>query len=174
MVTKARKRERRAQRNAAAARRVADKRTAQAESPKSPVTTELLTRPEDFACDARMIEQATEDEWPVERSVKEIIVQRMLGIVQKTVVMVPCGDGVAPSEAVADKNSIAAGALIEKFVSSNRKAKSKPGGSGPQTTVNVGVQIDANRIDERRRQTLAVIERVRAGRGSVIARRESD
>ena len=33
----------------------------------------------------------------------------------------------------------------------------------PQTTINVGVNVD-NRIDERRTQTLAIAERVRAGR----------
>ncbi len=164
MVTKAKKRERRARRGAAAANRVATRRTREKE--ESAKTTELLTSESELKKDMPLIQTAVKHRWPVAPEKAQVLVDRLVGIAEKTVVMVPCGEGIAPSESVADTNSIKAIALLQAMTKQNHaeEQKQNTGPSvGPQTTINVGVSVDAAGIDERRSRVAAIAERFRAG-----------
>lgn len=58
--------------------------------------------------DARLVERAIREGWGVAPEMREAIKERLLAIVKKKTVDIPCGEGVFPSESVADSNAIAA------------------------------------------------------------------
>jgi hypothetical protein len=108
-------------------------------------------------------------------AVKGDVVDRLHGLVTKTGVPRITKEGeLVIDEDLADKNAISASALLIAIEGQQQKddhlekrlaVQSKPvQQQQPQTTINVGVNVD-NRMDERRRQTLSIIERVGAGRG---------
>jgi hypothetical protein len=119
--------------------------------------SDILQTTKEQSKDSRLIKRAIAEQWPVKPEHAKIVVERLIGIVQKTSVTVPAGDGVFESESEADKNATRASALLATMVKSNHAKQS--GG----TTVNVGVNVD-NRIDERRNRTLAIAERFGTGR----------
>ena len=155
MVTKAKKRERRAQRNAAASKRVGQKFTKIAEARKN--STDLLSDESDLNADLAMVNAAVVNQWPVMAEKASVIVDRLIGIVEKKTVAIPCGEGVFESESEADKNAMKASDLLFKMANHNNK---KPSAG---TTINVGVNVDAS-TDERRNRTLAIAQRFGAGR----------
>jgi hypothetical protein len=155
MVTKAKKRERRAQRNAAASTRVSEKFTKIAEARKH--STDLLSDESDMSSDLAMVNAAVVNQWPVQAAKAAVIVERLIGIVEKKTVTIPCGEGVFESESEADKNAMKASDLLFKMANSNNK---KPSAG---TTINVGVNVDAS-TDDRRNRTLAIAERFGASR----------
>ena len=163
MVTKAKKRERRAQRHAAAANRIATRRTREKE--QAGKTTELLTDDNSLPQDMALVATAVKNRWPVQEDKAAILVDRLMDIAKKTKVAIPCGEGVFESEAVADVNAIKAIDLMKKMTEQNtRENKVAPAVGAPQTTINVGVSVDAaTGADERRRRTLAIAERFRSG-----------
>ena len=166
MVSKAKKRERRAQRGAAAASRIAKRRTREKE--RSSEATTLLTDESELKKDLPLIATAVKQRWPVASEKCQVLVDRLFNIAEKTVVMVPCGEGIAPSEAIADANSMKAIALLQSMTKQNHAEEQKhnggSAGNGTQTTINVmGVHVDAG-LDERRRRTLAIAERFGTGR----------
>lgn len=150
MVSKARKRERQEQRHAAAANRVGEKYTKLAEQKKR--STDLLSNEDDLGSDLAMVNRAVVNEWPVMAEKAGVIVDRLIGIVEKKTVTIPCGEGVFESESEADKNAMKASDLLFKMANQNNK---KP---ATGTTINVGVNVDAS-TDERRNRTLAIAER---------------
>ena len=95
MVTKAKKRERRAQRNAAASTRVSEKFTKIAEARKH--STDLLSDESDMSSDLAMVNAAVVNQLPVQAAKAAVIVERLIGIVEKKTVTIPCGDGVFES-----------------------------------------------------------------------------
>lgn len=58
--------------------------------------------------DARLVERAVRDGWDISPEMRKAIKARLLSIVKKKTVDIPCGEGVFPSESVADSNAIAA------------------------------------------------------------------
>ena len=155
MVTKAKKRERRAQRNAAAANRIGEKFTKIAEARRD--STDLLSNESEVRADIALVENAVVNQWPVQAAKAAVIVDRLIGIVEKKTVSIPCGEGVFESESEADKNAMKASDLLFKMANSNNK---KPAAG---TTINVGVNVDAS-TDERRNRTLAIAQRFGAGK----------
>lgn len=165
MVTKAKKRERRAQRHAAAANRIATRRTKEKEQAQS--QTALLSDERELKKDLPLIAEAVKQQWPVPVGEKaKVLVDRLVGIAEKKVVMVPCGEGIAPSEAIADANSIKAIALLQSMSKQNHAEAQKQNAApavGAQTTINVGVQVDAAGSDDRRSRVAAIAQRYGAG-----------
>lgn len=150
MVTKAKKRERREQRHVAAANRVGRKHAKQAESKKG--STDLLSNESAIQADIALVANAVVNQWPVKADKAAVIVERLIGIVEKKTVTIPCGEGVFESESEADKNAMKASDLLFKMANANNK---KPSAG---TTINVGVNVDAS-TDERRNRTLAIARR---------------
>ena len=98
------------------------------------------------------------------------VIDRLVTLVEKTGVPRLSKEGeLIIDEELADKNAIAASSVLVSIEAQQQrddhleKRLSTPQRPVPQTTVNVGVNVD-NRIDQRRDQTLAIAERVRAGR----------
>lgn len=94
--------------------------------------------------DARLAERAIREEWGIDPTMREAIKERLLAIVKKKSVDIPCGEGVFPSESVADSNAIAA-ARVAATINAQDQADehhldnlNKPAAG---TTVNVGVQV---------------------------------
>lgn len=116
--------------------------------------------------DTAMIVMAVEKRFPITHTIAKKLVRRLAEVVEKKTVPIATKQGVFDCEATADKNAIAAGNAIRAMAAMNQRdeieaiRRSKP---QPQTTINVGVNVD-NRIDERRAETLAIAERIRAGR----------
>lgn len=128
--------------------------------------TEILQVDSEIKKDLGIISRGVRERWPGLIEKGTAVVDRLASIIEKTVVIVPIGEGVGPSEDAADKNSIAASRVYVAMMAQNQKdeieheRKSQP---AAQTTINVGVNVD-NRNDERRNQTLAIAERIRARR----------
>ena len=128
--------------------------------------TEILQVDSEIKKDLGILSRGVRERWPGLIQKGTAVVERLASIIEKTVVIVPIGEGVGPSEDAADKNSIAASRVYVAMMAQNQKdeieheRKSQP---GSQTTINVGVNVD-NRNDERRTQTLAIAERIRARR----------
>lgn len=118
--------------------------------------------------DAAMIVSAVEKRFPITQTIAKKLVRRLASITEKTTVQIATKDGVFDCEATADKNAIAAGNALRAMAAMNQRdeleaiRRNNPK-QQPQTTINVGVNVD-NRTDERRNLTLAIAERVRAGR----------
>lgn len=158
MASKARKKFRAAERHDARQER---KKRAAAAKPLGYQGGALLADVSELKQDATLITQAVTEIWPVKPSQAAVIVDRLMGIVEKKTVTVPCGESVFESEAVADANATKAAALMKSLVDANKRhsGNQKPA----QTTINVGVNVD-NRIDERRSRTLAIAQRFGTGR----------
>ena len=118
--------------------------------------------------DTAFIITAVEKRFPITQTIAKKLVRRLAEVVEKKTVQVPTKDGVFDCEATADKNAIAASNALRAMAAMNQRdeleaiRRSGPK-TQPQTTINVGVNVD-NRIDQRRDQTLAIAERIRAGR----------
>jgi hypothetical protein len=102
---------------------------------------------------------------------KRRIVDRLFKIVDKefTTRLDAMGE-VIHDEEMADKNAMLASGLLLKMEDQKQKDEhlekrlQGPVKQQPQTTINVGVNVD-NRMDERRSRTRALIERAGAERG---------
>lgn len=131
--------------------------------------TALLTSPENAKSDTAIIITAVEKRFPITQTIAKKLVRRLAEITEKKTVPVATKDGVFDCEATADKNAIAAGNALRAMAAMNQRdeieaiRRSGPPKPQPQTTINVGVNVD-NRTDERRNLTLAIADRVRAGR----------
>jgi hypothetical protein len=130
--------------------------------------TALLHVDSQVKSDAAMIVSAVEKRFPITQTIAKKLVRRLASITEKTTVQIATKDGVFDCEATADKNAIAAGNALRAMAAMNQRdeleamRRNNPK-QQPQTTINVGVNVD-NRTDERRNLTLAIAERVRAGR----------
>ena len=133
----------------------------------------LLSSPESVKSDSAMIITAVEKRFPITQTIAKKLVRRLASIAEKTTVPVATKDGVFECEATADKNAIAASNALRAMAAMNQRdelesiRRSGPQKQSGQTTINVGVNVD-NRTDERRNLTLAIAERVRAGRVLVV------
>ena len=134
-----------------------------AAKPYSGPDVEILGTPESIPADIALIHESVIEDWPVTRDIMQTSVDRLDEIQRKKTVDIPCGDGIFPSAAVADANAMKAGALLKSMVDANLRRRQASNPQKPQTTINVGVNVD-NRIDEKRSATLAIAERIRAGR----------
>jgi hypothetical protein len=160
MATKAKKRKRRDTRHKARQERLKESAAA---TPYDGPDVEILGTPASIPADMTLIQAAVAEDWPVTRDIMQTSVDRLDEIQRKKTVDIPCGDGVFSSEAVADANAMKASALLKSMVDANARRKQAANPQKPQTTINVGVNVD-NRIDEKRSATLAIAERIRAGR----------
>lgn len=156
MATKSRKKQRAQTRNVARQER---KKRAAAAKPYDGPAVELLCDDDAIPGDMRMIRKAVTESWPVNRDIMQDSVSRLNEIQNKKTVLVPCGEGTFPSEAVADANAIKAAALLKSMVDANTKAKQaeKP---KPQTTINVGVNVDNRSTDERGHRLTQIAQRL--------------
>jgi hypothetical protein len=170
MATKARKKFRSETRHTA--RQERKKKTAAAKPFDGPAV-ELLCDPERLPQDMAMIQTAVVEDWPVNADHMREGVERLAEIVKKKTVTIPCGEGVFESEAVADANAMKATAILKSMVDAKVRRKQAANPQNPQTTINVGVNVD-NRTDERRDRALAIAERFRNGRVLVSDSSESD
>ena len=167
MTKKSTKRQRKQTRVAEYQRERAERRTAAAAKPAGvggSVPTILLPGKEQQA-DCRLVNRAVEQRWPIGPDIARVVVQRLVGIVETTQVMCPTADGgVGPDEGKASANAIAASRVLAAMVAQNQRdeiaSKPKQG-----MTVNVGVAVNGE-PDSRRQRTLAIAERIRAGRVS--------
>lgn len=160
MATKARKKFRSEERHTA--RQERKKKTAAAKPFNGPAVA-LLCDPERLPQDMAMIQAAVAEDWPVSVDHMREGVERLAEIVKKKTVQIPCGEGVFDSEAVADANAMKATAILKSMVDAKARRKAAANPQSPQTTTNIQVNVD-NRTDERRNLTLAIADRVRAGR----------
>lgn len=118
--------------------------------------------------DTAMIITAVEKRFPITQTIAKKLVRRLSDVVAKTTVPIATKTGIVDCEATADKNAIAASNALRAMAAMNQRdeleAIRRNDPQRPQqTVVNVGVNVD-NRTDERRNQTLAIAERIRAGR----------
>lgn len=131
----------------------------------------LLTVESDTRKDVSMIVSAVEKRFPITQTIAKKLVQRLAKVVEKTSVPIATQNGIVNCEATADKNAIAASNALRAMAAMNQRDElesiRRSGPQKPGTTINVGVNVD-NRTDERRNLTLAIAERVRAGRVLVV------
>ena len=116
------------------------------------MTTELLTDPGHTRADMRLMEQA------VKRSTKNPEIPIPPAIIEAMPKV--AGTILLKGE---PREQLRAGALLLAFMEYNKSLNPPEPQQQQPTVVNVGVNID-NRTDERRNLTLAIAERVRAGR----------
>lgn len=161
MALKANKKKKRAKwqgRRKAAAVAEAAKESREGQDPPSPVAV-LASEPE-ARKDLALIGVAVQDDWPVPPEAKAIVIERMLGIIEKKSVATITKDGaIFDDEDAADKNAIAATARLSQMVTHNTRKRDPQKSSTNQVIVNV------NSVDERRNQTLRILERAGAARG---------
>ena len=131
--------------------------------------TALLTTPESVKSDTSMIVAAVEKRFPITQTMAKKIVKRLVDVTEKTTVPIATKTGIVNCEATADKNAIAASNALRAMAAMNQRdeleaiRRSGPQKPSPQTTTNIQVNV-GNPTDERRNLTLAIAERVRAGR----------
>ena len=166
MVGKAKRRNRRAAR---AESRQAEFDQSIGLEPREGLTSELLSDVKNIPKDLALVNKALR--WrTLTETKKRRIVDRLFKIVDKefTTRLDAMGE-VVHDEEMADKNAMVASSLLLKIEDQKQKDEhferrnAGPQKPQPQTTINVGVNVD-NRTDERRNLTLAIAERVRAGR----------
>ena len=116
----------------------------------------VLIDPRDTRQDCGLVNRAVRDRWPIGRSKARTIVSRLMGIVETREVLTPMGD---LDTGKADANAIAAARVLVGMVQHNHRERSE----GKGTTINVGVAVNGA-ADDRRNQTLAIAQRIRAGR----------
>ncbi len=164
MVAKAVKQRRKRERMAEYERERGDRRTAAVEVKKLRGTdVTVLANPTESKQDCLLVQQAVKQRWPIDTRKAEIVVNRLMGIVETTEVMCPTADGgIGPDQAKAAANSIAASRVLTAMVAQNQRdeAAEKP---KQGMTVNVGVAVNGG-SDDRRNRTLAIAERIRANR----------
>jgi len=160
MASKAKKKQRSEARHTARQER---KKATAAASPVVRVQGEgFLCEPSNIPSDLRLLERAVIEEFPVTVEMMKTSVDRLEEIKSKKTFTVPCGEGVFESEAVAAGLSLKAIEIQNRMIESNIKRRAQAAKPAPQTTINVGVNVD-NRTDERRNQLIAIGERFRAG-----------
>ena len=131
--------------------------------------TALLRDVNHPAADTALIVKAVERRFPITQTIAKKLVRRLTQVVEKKTVTIATKDGVFDCEATADKNAIAAGNALRAMAAMNQRdeleaiRRSGPQKPQPQTTTNIQVNV-GNPTDERRNITLAIAERVRAGR----------
>jgi len=114
------------------------------------MTTELLTDPDHSRADLATVRRAIREGWDIP--------EQLLSALPKIAGAMALN---SKEKAVVRLKAIA---TIIKMKEQNDKPESPTVPQPqPQTTINVGVNVD-NRTDERRNLTLAIAERVRAGR----------
>lgn len=167
MVGKAKRRNRRAAR---AESRQAEFDQSMGVESREGLTSELLTEVKNIPKDLALVNKALRWKTLTETK-KRRIVDRLFKIVDKefTTRLDPMGE-VVHDEEMADKNAMFASSLLLKMEDQKQKDEhlekrlQGPVKQQPQTTINVGVNVD-NRMDERRSRTRALIERAGAERG---------
>lgn len=134
------------------------------------LNSELLTEVKNIPKDLALVNKALR--WrTLTETKKRRIVDRLFKIVDKefTTRLDSMGE-VVHDEEMADKNAMFASSLLLKMEDQKQKDEhlerrlQGPVKHQPQTTINVGVNVD-NRMDERRSRTRALIERAGAERG---------
>ena len=116
----------------------------------------VLIDPRDTRQDCGLVNRAVRERWPIGRSKARTIVDRLMTIVETREVLTPMGD---PDTGKADANAIAAARVLVGMVQHNHRERSE----GKGTTINVGVAVNGS-VDDRRNQTLAIAQRIRANR----------
>ena len=135
-------------------------RTAEPGGAKTVPAPAVLIDPRDTRRDCGLVNRAVRERWPIGRSKARTIVSRLMGIVETREVLAPSGDGgMMPDTGKADANAIAAARVLVGMVQHNHRERSE----GKGTTINVGVAVNGA-TDDRRNQTLAIAQRIRAGR----------
>ena len=133
------------------------------------LNSDLLMDVKDIPKDLALVSKALR--WKsLTETKKRRIVDRLFKIVDKefTTRLDTMGE-VVHDEEMADKNAMVASGLLLKIEDQKQKDEhferriEGPQKPQPQTTTNIQVNVD-NRTDERRNLTLAIAERVRAGR----------
>jgi hypothetical protein len=166
VASKASKKRRKDQRVAEYQRERGEIRTAAAERRRaSGGVPAVLVEPSEVRRDCSLVTQAIQQRWPIGADKAAAVVDRLMGIIQTTEVMEPTVDGgIGPNQGKADANAVAASRVLTAMVAQNQRdeqaARPKQG-----MTVNVGVAVNGG-TDDRRTRTLAIAERIRAGRVS--------
>lgn len=167
MVGKAKRRNRRAAR---AESRQAEFDQSIGLEPREGLASELLADVKNIPKDLALVNKALR--WrTLTETKKRRIVDRLFKIVDKefTTRLDAMGE-VVHDEEMADRNAMVASSLLLKMEDQKQKDEHiekrlhGPVKQKPQTTINVGVNVD-NRMDERRSRTRALIERAGAERG---------
>ena len=110
----------------------------------------VLGDPHREKSDLNLIRKAVRLRWSVPDEKRPAVVGRLLKIMERESVDVPCGEGVFPSTYHADANAIKAAAVLRGMEQDNQRDDhhaddlKKPG-----TTVNVGVQVNTMTDDDR-------------------------
>ena len=162
MTGRSKRRDRRAAR---AARRESESR--QLDS-REGLASELLTNPKSITTDLSLVKKSLR--WGLTGTKRKAIVNRLCKIAEKefTTRIGKDGDEILDEE-LAEKHSLEAMKILVAIGAQQQRdehlEKRLTGGTGhpPQTTINVGVNVD-NRIDEQRAETLAIAKRIREGR----------
>lgn len=97
--------------------------------------------------DAKLIERAVRERWPIGRRIKQTVIHRLRDIVEKREVTVMGKEGPFEVEAPADSNSVAAARVLVAMVGQNQADEErveKRGQPKDQINVNVGVQTNIN------------------------------
>lgn len=137
--------------------------------PREGLSSELLTEVKNIPKDLALVNKALR--WrTLTETKKRRIVDRLFKIVDKefTTRLDAMGE-VVHDEEMADKNAMVASGLLLKIEDQKQKDEhferrnAGPQKPQPQTTTNIQVNV-GNPTDERRNLTLAIAERVRAGR----------
>lgn len=164
MALKANKKRKRARwqgRRKAAAVSEAAKESREGQEPEGPV--KVLSQNSDTQKDLALIGVAIEDKWPTLPENREIIVERLMGVIKKETVDVITKDGgIFPCSEAADRNALTAIDKYIKIEAANDRKRDRVNNPQTATTINVGVNVE-NRIEERRNRTLAIAERFRPG-----------
>lgn len=171
MVGRAKRRDRRMARAARRERQFKDSvQCEKASESREGLSSDLLENPKSVATDLALVKKSLRWERRSEDR-NAIVIDRLVGLVKKTGVPRLTKDGdLIIDEEVADKNALVASSILVSIEAQQQKdehlerrlSAQKP--QKPQTTINVGVNVD-NRMDERRSRTRALIERAGAERG---------
>ncbi len=173
MVSKARKRQRAAERHAARQRR--KRQESEAASGQQTRETELLTDEKSYSQDMSLIKTSVEKWGGPGDDVMCKVSTRLVEILEKkTVSTVNAKGEVVEDEATADVNAIKSGATLLAIKKAYQEPRNKPFHQPqPNQTVNIGVNV-VNSSDERRNRTLAIADRVRTGGVLLIDSPQSD
>jgi hypothetical protein len=109
----------------------------------------LLTAPTEIVKDCGLLNRAIREQWPIPAARRNVIIDRLMDIVEKTEVTVATKIGPMKLEGPADANAIAAARTLVAMVGQNQKEE--PVTRHVEHTHELGPITVAN-MEERRRQ----------------------
>ena len=169
MVGRAKRRDRRMARAVRREREFKDHVHAESDATREGIVSDVLANPKSLAADLALVNKSLR--WPQRTEDRNtIVIDRLVGLVEKTGTQRLTKDGdLILDEEVADKNALVASSILVSIEAQQQrddhleKRLSTPQRQIPQTTVNVGVNVD-NRTDERRSEVLQIADRIRERR----------